>query len=214
MITKNNRYAWILFATGFVTYVLFYLYISYSTNQKIDVILNSHKDNLRVHYDIFIHNQKILAKQIYEQTMQDPEVIRLLQEANKNRGDIQKLNKIREEFRKHLYKLYNIYKQSNVLQYHFIFPDNIVFMRMHKPSKYGDDLTGIREDFEYVNKTKKSIFGFVQGRTAHGFRNTFPIVDENGTHLGAFEVSYPTEYLQGYLNEISNLHSHFLVHKD
>ena len=41
----------------------------------------------------------------------------------------------------------------------FVNKDNISFLRVHKPSKYGDDLTNVRADFKYVNKTKKSIRG-------------------------------------------------------
>ncbi len=211
----NSEKKYFVFLSGIavVLFTFFYFYTKYNTQEKIDVILKSHKDNLKTHYDIFLHNQKILALQIYEQTVQDPIVIKLMKEASENRKDAKKLNKIREEFKNHLYKFYNIYKKSNVLQYHFVFTDNVSFVRMHKPSKFGDDLSEIREDFEYVNKTKNSISGFIQGRVAHGFRNSFPIIDGNGNHLGAFEISFPTEYLQRYLNEISNIHSHFLLHK-
>ncbi len=65
------------------------------------------------------------------------------------------------------------------MQYHFVFPDNIVFLRMHKPSKFGDDLTNIRTDFNFTNKNLEVVRGFAQGRTSHAFRNVYPIINNN-----------------------------------
>jgi hypothetical protein len=46
---------------------------------------------------------------------------------------------------------------------------------MHKPSKYGDNLTFIRESVAYVNKFKKPIDGFEEGRIFNGFRFVYPL---------------------------------------
>jgi signal transduction histidine kinase/DNA-binding response OmpR family regulator len=197
--------------------VLFYgviLFTKHNTDNKINIILQKHEESLKTHYNIFLYNQKKIASQIYEQTINDKKIIQLLSQAYKNRDNKERLSVIRDELQHYLTKPYEIYKHNDVLQYHFVFPDSTVFLRMHKPNKYGDRLKGIREDFEYVNKTKNSINGFTQGRTAHGFRNTYPTFDEKGEHIGAFEVSFKSELLQNYLNDISHMHSHFLVHKD
>jgi PAS domain S-box-containing protein len=84
---------------------------------------------------------------------------------------------------------------------------------MHKPSKFGDNLTGIRQDFEYVNKYKKIVRGFSNGRTAHGFRNVYPIFNDQNVYVGSIEISFSSESLQDYLINLSNLHSHFLIDK-
>ncbi|MEA1983106.1 MAG: GGDEF domain-containing protein, partial [Campylobacterota bacterium] len=84
---------------------------------------------------------------------------------------------------------------------------------MHKPNKFGDDLSKVRQDFFYTNRTKKRVKGFTQGRTSHGFRNTYPIFDRDGTYLGAMEISYSSDGFQNYLTTISNIHTHFLVNK-
>jgi diguanylate cyclase (GGDEF)-like protein len=85
---------------------------------------------------------------------------------------------------------------------------------MHKPSKFGDNLTNIRKDFKYVNNTKKPIRGFVQGRTTHGLRNVYPIINKKGKHLGAFEISFSSDSIQDYLTNVSKIHTHFLVKKE
>lgn len=210
----NKKY--LLFSIiSFVVIFLALIAVTKNLNHdRIDTVLQKHLESLEIHYQIFLYNQKKIAAQIYEQTIQDKEVISLLTQASQNQNNPKKLDILREKLKEHLTKAYNIYKQSDVLQYHFVFSDNSVFLRMHKPEKYGDNLQGIREDFELVNKTHQEVHGFTQGRTAHGFRNTYPLQDTQGNYIGAFEVSFKTELLQNYLNDISNTHSHFLIHKD
>ena len=38
---------------------------------------------------------------------------------------------------------------------------------MHKPEKFGDDLSNVRLDFKYVNDTKKRISGFMQAKAIY-----------------------------------------------
>lgn len=201
-----------VFIFSLVTFGIFEL-TRKNARTRIDTILSGHLKSLQIHYNIFLYNQKRLADQIFEQTMLDDEIVRLMEEAYLHRGDTQALSDIREKLRVRLARTYKIYKKNDLLQYHFVFPDNVSFLRMHKPDKYGDDLTGIREDFEKANTTFEPVHGFTQGRVAHAFRNAYPLFDSRGNHIGAFEASFPTELLQKYLNEISAIHSHFLIHK-
>ena len=204
--------------SSIITFCLLFIVLFYVTKHTSDVNINAllqkHQESVKIHYNIFLYNQKILARQIYEHTIRDTVIISLLNEAYKNQNNKQKLTLLREKLKNHLKEPYEIYKLSKLLQYHFIFPNNISFLRMHKLDKFGDDLTDIREDFKLVNETLKPIHGFTQGRTAHAFRNTYPLFNRDGKHIGAFEISFPTELLQEYLNDIGNMHSHFLIHKD
>jgi len=102
---------------------------------------------------------------------------------------------------------------KGVLQFQFILPNNISFLRMHKPTKFGDDLGDIRYSFKHTNSTHLPSVGFEQGRTAHAFRNVFPIFYKN-KYLGCYEISYTSESIQKNLTEINKIHSHFLVNKD
>jgi len=192
----------------------FYTLTNNNSVMRIQSILDKHTNSLKIHYDIFLYNQQRLADQIHQQTILDPVFVSIFSQAYKYKNKPEKLNKIRHALKLHLDKAYAIYKKNDLLQFQFIFSDNSSFLRMHKPNKYGDNLSKAREDFVHVNKTKTPVHGFTQGRTAHAFRNDYPLYDKNGIHIGAMEVSFPTELLQHYLNKISTLHSHFLVHKN
>jgi len=188
-----------------------YKVTSINAQERIDMAIHDSMKMLKTHYEILLHTQKLTANALYSFTVEDEKFIDILSQARYASKDRQ--NTLREEMKKLLYKRYERAKIKGVLQYHFIFPNNVVFLRMHKPSKFGDDLTYIRDDFRYTNQTKKAIRGFTQGRTSHGFRNTFPIFDKNGTHIGAMEISFKSEDFQNYLTKISHIHTHFLVNK-
>ena len=84
---------------------------------------------------------------------------------------------------------------------------------MHKPEKFGDNLTEIRQDFKKVNRVHSVVRGFSEGRTAHAIRNVYPIYDTDKSYLASIEISFPTELFQKKLNEMSQIHTHFLVKK-
>jgi PAS domain S-box-containing protein len=215
MPKKFRSFFIVLFAFILVALVVYKL-ISYYEKHRIDVILNGHTSKIETFYNILIHQQKRTSDIAYDQTMQNDNFLEIFKKANiayKNKN-FELLNKLRDEAKDLLDKEYFYLKQRGVLQYHFIFPDNVAFLRMHKVSKFGDDLTEVRTDFAYTNKNHKIIRGFSQGRTAHAFRNVYPMLDKDKTHLGAVEISFPSEILQSYLTEVSNVHTHFLVRKD
>jgi len=181
-------------------------------SERIDIVLKDSIKNLQTHYEILLHSQETTAKTIYLSTLKMENFVKIMKEANSANEKQKKV--LREQLQKLLQEQYEIIKLKNVVQYQFLLPNNESFLRMHKPSKFGDDLTDIRADFKYVNKFKKRVRGFVQGRVAHGFRNTFPIFDENSNHIGAMEVSFTSDSFQNYLNNVSNIHTHFLVNKE
>ena len=130
-------------------------------------------------------------------------VIEIISEAKD--ASLERQNQLRNELHRLLLSKYKIIQEAGVLQYHFVLPNNISFYRAHKPSKFGDDLGGIRTDFEYTNRTKEAIRVFAQGRTAHGFRNVFPLFTKDNEYIGAMEISFSSESFQWYLNNISNI---------
>ena len=182
-----------------------------SSQTKIDIVLTDNLKTLKTHYKILLETQRTTSKAIYKTTINMSRVIEIVKEANS--ASKEKKAILRKELHEILRKKYEIIKEKGVLQYHFLLTNNVSFYRAHKPSKFGDDLTKIRADFEYTNRTKKPIRGFTQGRTAHGFRNTFPLFDKNNTHIGAIEISFSSDSFQWYLNNISGIHTHFIVDK-
>lgn len=207
---RNNKI--FLFLLFLLINVSVYFLNEMNSKHKIDIVLQSSKKTLKTHYEILLETQRTTARAIYDATLQLPGLIEIMAEASG--ASKEKKVELRKKFHNVIQPFYKIIKKKGVLQYQFLFKNNISFYRAHKPSKFADDLTDVRIDFKYVNEMKKPIRGFVQGRVAHGFRNTFPIFDENNNHIGAMEVSFSSDAFQWYLNEISHIHSHFLVSKN
>ena len=77
----------------------------------------------------------------------------------------------------------------DIRQFHFHLPGNVSFLRFHRPDKYGDSLRGIRPSIDHVNRTRKIVRCFEEGRIFNGFRNVYPIF--NGKKfVGTVEISF------------------------
>jgi len=85
-------------------------------------------------------------------------------------------------------KLNNSLVKEGIRQFHFHLNTNESFLRMHKPKKYGDDLSGIRKTVELVNKNKTFYRGFEEGKFFNGYRYVFPIFYKD-EHVGSVEIS-------------------------
>lgn len=187
-------------------------YISKLNSETIiDVVLKDNTEMLNAHYKVLLETQKKMANATYKSTIEIDRVLEIIRLANS--ASTSEKNTLRDELHSSLQKKYQILKEAGVLQYQFLLSNNESFYRAHKPSKFGDDLTNVREDFKYTNKTKKQIRAFTQGRTTHAFRNTFPLFDKDNNHIGAMEVSFSSDSFQWYLNYISGIHSHLIVNK-
>jgi len=190
-----------------------YYFSQENENERIEIALADNLSDLETHYGVLIHNQKLTADAVAISTIKYmPNVTKIMKKAiyaSKQEKVI-----LRKKLQKLLTNKYDLLKMKGVLQYHFVLPNNESFLRMHKIDKFGDDLTNIRADFKYVNEMKVPIHGFTQGRTAHGFRNTYPIINDEGEHLGAIEISFSSDSFQEYLTKISKIHTHFLVDKN
>lgn len=73
-------------------------------------------------------------------------------------------------------------------QLHFHLPNTESFLRMHRPNKYGDILSSVRESVRLANKNEVYTTGFEEGRIYNGFRFVYPLNYKN-THIGTVEVS-------------------------
>ncbi|MEA3513838.1 MAG: cache domain-containing protein, partial [Campylobacterota bacterium] len=195
-----------------LSYGLVFFLHTQTKNERIDFILNEKIKSLETHYDLtmdyFIQDVSATRKRISK----DKKIIELFSKAQT--ANSEEKTTLRKELFNYLSPTYKIMQTKGILQLQFVFPDNRSFLRVHKPSKYGDDLTDTRYSFKHANKTKETVTGFEQGRTSHAFRYAFPFFDENNNHLGAVEISLSSYALQDKLLSVNKVHSHFLVNKE
>ncbi|MDZ7641515.1 MAG: diguanylate cyclase [Desulfurivibrio sp.] len=140
-------------------------------------------------------NMFALATGIYfNEIIKRPEVYRLMAAGLAGQGRQRDL--ARGRLYRLLYPTYERLRQSNLRHLHFHFPDCTSFLRFHRPEGYGDFLGELRPSIRKANARLEPIHGFEVGRTASASRNVFPLIDDNGRHLGSVEMSVPFKSLR------------------
>jgi len=132
-------------------------------------------------------NIKNVSDTVFDNIINTPEIISIFKNAHLSDKTTQAL--IRTKLYNTLKDRYKMFTNYGIQQLHFHLPNNDSFLRFHKPQKYGDDLTKIRESVRYVNQYKKPAIGFEEGKIFNGYRFVYPLFDEKNQHLGSVEVS-------------------------
>ena len=161
-----------------------FLYQNYE--YKKEQYYSKKNEELRISYNVIIDSYSRASEIVFNEIVCSPKILNIYQHA----GDTNK--KIQDKARIDLYGVlldtYLRLKSMDIRQFHFHLPDCTSFLRFHKPSKYGDDLTDVRFSLKKANSEIVAVKGFEEGRVKNGFRYVYPIVYEE-KHLGSVEIS-------------------------
>ncbi len=188
----------------------FYLISEKNKNERIDKTLELQLERLQSSYNHNLYEQKSRI----ENLMSSIEILGMDILSKLPNASEDQLDSLRNELYQRLINRYAQMQKVGIFQFHFVLPNNRSFLRVHRQEHYGDDLTGIRKGYEIVNKTQKPLEGFESGKMDHGYRYIMPIFDDNGNYLCLVDISFSTVFIQEYLTNVSQIHSHLLVHKD
>lgn len=78
-------------------------------------------------------------------------------------------------------------KKFAVKQFQFHTAPAISFLRVHKPAKFGDDLSGFRKTVVETNNSKKEVQGLEKGVAGLGIRGIVPVY-QGKNHIGSVEM--------------------------
>lgn len=90
-------------------------------------------------------------------------------------------------------------KAEGISQIQFHTPPATSFLRLHKPSQFGDDLTAIRATVVEANRTQKPVYGLEEGVAGWGIRTVVPVFS-GGKHIGS--VEFGSDFGADFLNRI------------
>ena len=166
---------------------------------------------LQSKYDTQYKYLRIMSNDIYIMYQENKKLIELFAQAKD--ANIQEQAVIRNKMYKMLHRRYKRLVNMGIKQLHFHLPTNISFLRMHNPSKFGDDLSTSRESIASTNRLEKFNEGFEVGKVANGFRYVYPLFDANQTHIGSVEISFASHQLLENLNNKLIYDKHFIVLK-
>ncbi len=80
-------------------------------------------------------------------------------------------------------------QRVGVEQFQFHLPPATSFLRVHKPRKFGDDLSGFRHTVVAANQDKATVAGLESGVAGLGARAVVPVSD-GGRHVGTVEFGF------------------------
>ena len=184
--------------------------IGFSVDKQKKQYLDMQTELLSTKYKTNYKYFKIMSKDIYSMYQDNSHVVNAIDQAL-SADDVQK-DKLRKELFAKLNKRYKRLKNMGVMQLHFHLPDNTSFLRMHKPEKFGDDLSKYRKSVALANKTKTFQEGFEVGRVIHGFRFVYPLF-KGDKHIGSMEASFSSTKLTSAILDSYIIDSHFLISK-
>ncbi len=186
--------------------VLAFFYIEYDKNRYLNKVT---KDYVKA-YNTVYNDGKDLSYVILKNFLNLGNIRNRLYNIDKLPKNMQ--DYIREVTYKELENSYNEFKLLGIRQVHIHLPDNTSFLRMHLPQIYGDNLTNIRPTVEYVNKNKKEIDSFEEGRVQYGLRFVYPIFRDT-VHVGSIEISFGAYALISKLINEYDVLSNFFIKK-
>lgn len=206
----NKKLKYILLYIIFSSLVTMLIWIE--KEHKINTHLKLESTQIEKNYQAIYNEYKQLATVIFDTKINTKEITSIFQDAYKSTPAVQE--QTRKKLYDHLLLAYNLLHTYNIKQLHFHLPDNSSFLRFHRPEKYGDDLSNIRETVKYVNKYKKPIDGFEEGRIYDGYRFVFPMFkDEDNSYIGSVEISFSTiAFIKTYQKSFTDF-ANFLIPK-
>lgn len=152
-------------------------------------------------------NAQLKAKKAYfDSYVMQPRVLSYMIDAQTPRRQSQARDELYDVFK----SAYEQMRRQGIYQFQFHLPDNSSFLRLHDPSRFGDDLSGVRTSVRLANQTQMPVEGFDFGRVVAGLRSVFPIV-HNGQHLGSVEFSNQFETLRRDLTQLSSFREYAII---
>ncbi len=209
-MSRNLIVNFILIYIFFITIITSYFLYDY--NKTKNSYLNQKTVEHHLLYKAIVEKNRNIAELIFNTQINIKKIIDIFKNAY-NADEVNK-EKIRNSLYNELKYEYNKLKSFNLKQLHFQLPNNDSFLRMHRPNKYGDNLSNVRPTVKYVNENQKEIHGFEEGRIFNGFRYIYPLFDEKKTYIGSVEISFSALSLIEIIHKTYNLNSSFLIKKD
>ena len=201
----------LIFILSFFFICLFFTYIILTLieNRKKEH-LDAEKKIIEVTYNTIIESYRVYSNIIYFNKLNTKETKAILENVYTSSREEQE--KIRKNLYEHLIDMYNNMDDYKLKQLHFHLKNNDSFLRFHRPNKYGDNLTNIRNTVAYVNKYQQAISGFEEGRIYNGYRFVYPLKN-NDIYLGSVETSVSMESIIDDLRRELNSEADFIIKK-
>lgn len=216
MNSKTRHSLFLLKTTLITTFTLLviavFFVVDHDMQLRKETVMSQQIANLSNTYKVSMNRFEILADSIKSTIIERENVLQILYRA-KYAHDDDSLVPLRNELFKIIKPHFDNLKKVGVIITLFSFENNKTFLRVHKPNKFNDDLSKVRDSFKYVNKNKKIIRGLEEGKIMHAFRNVYPIFYK-GEYLGSVDIAFSSSVLKEHMESLYETKSHFIINKN
>ena len=206
---KHDKVLVIILILVVVFFISIYFMLFRYFNDSMNAAMHSYINMLENEYAITTDTYREIANLIFKTNINNEKTIRLAALCISEK-DEEKADTYRKQLIATLKEPYSIITEYNFRQLHFHDKTNRSILRMHRPEKYGDDLTGIRSTVEYVNREHRQISGFEEGRIYNGYRYVFPL-SYKGEHIGSVEISVSIKTIIEHISRTFGKQSQFIL---
>jgi methyl-accepting chemotaxis protein len=159
-------------------------------SQLTDEAIHESVADVETAFDKALEDQTLRAETLAAMIASDPQVREAF--ANQDREALLALTQTQFEL---------LHTEYGVQQFQFHNPPATSFLRVHKPEKYGDDLSSFRATVVAANTEKAMISGVESGVAGLGLRAVQPVQSPEGEHVGTVEFGLSVD--QSFLDRIS-----------
>jgi len=142
-------------------------------NEQINSYQSMQDKMMDNYYGLFLNDQHV--GQIMSQAIVSDESVR---------------QKLREKLMAKTMPMFESLKNYETRLVFFHLPEQIAFLRLHKPEKFGDSLTKQRPSIVEAQRRQTKLIVFETGKLFDGFRSIYPIFDHE-QFVGTVEIAYP-----------------------
>ncbi|GGF61432.1 hypothetical protein GCM10011332_14010 [Terasakiella brassicae] len=184
----------------FVADALFVAINYYNDRENLEGDLNDQSEQYQTGFEVALTMTMVNMSQLATYVAHDPRIQKIFALAAESfqREEAQSDKMMSEKWRAALYEQVanswaEMKKRFYVRQLHFHVPPDTSLLRVHRPEKWGDDLSPLRYMIVDVMKDQQPTQGFELGRVYAGIRGAVPVYgpsrfDEQGAFIGVLEA--------------------------
>ena len=190
------------------TITTFFMILYYK--KVINEFEHSKTEEIKKEIEIATKTYQRFADYIYDTRINKNEIAELLYNSFYH-SETKDRNRI--ELKSKIDSLYTDIQKYEFRQLHFHLPDTESFLRMHRPSKYGDKLAQYRATVRETSSKKTASAGFEEGRIVNGYRYVYPLF-YTGKYAGSVEISISFKAVIKSLEELFDKKYIFILKKE
>jgi PAS domain S-box-containing protein len=138
--------------------------------------------------DSYEFMQQRMMDNYYGMFLSSPRVSEIIYQAQHSDADGQM--RLRRELYERMKSVYTALKEYDTRLLFFHLPNQVAFLRVHEPEKFGDSLTETRPSIAYAQRNQKKVVFYETGKFFDGFRTIYPLFYQ-GKFTGTVEIAYP-----------------------